>query len=915
MKGKKILAVLMATLMLSATAVCTTTVSAYEEDTVVSQDSTTYLYTVGDDTFSYEIVDNTVAIGYYMGTSENVVVPNEIKGMPVTKIYEFAFSKNDSLISVTIPKNVKQLVTEAFHRSYNIQEIIVDPQNSNYSSANGVLYNKDKTTLMYYPPAKVSSDFTVPSTVKEIRTSAFFCNKNLKNIIIPNSVTTLGWYAFEDCENLSSISLPDSITDMGVYTFSGCVNLTTAKLSKNAAVSAHSFAKCKQLKNVTIPEGVKTIYQYAFIECSSLNEIKLPSTLTQIGAYAFASTGMKSITIPKSVTSIQECALGYDNSTGNNVENFVIYGVKGSEAEKYAIENKLSFSASGSQTESVKLNKESITLGINESYTLTPTLSPSGTTTYKWKSNNTKVATINSNGKITAKAEGTANITVETANGSMASCNVTVKKAPTSVSLNKSTLTIGIGEQFDFNSSLPQGTASYNTVYSSSNPNIVNVKAGGGLATGNATGTATITVKTYNGKTATCQVTVKKAPTGITLDKSSVTLGIGDYITLNSKLPSGAASNVVTYTSSDTSIATINDSGAVTAKNTGTVTITAKTYNGKTAVCKITVKNAPASVTLNKNKITMGIGESFDFNSSIPSGTASYNRSFYSYDENIVGIHKTSGLATSKSVGETQIKVTTHNDKTAFADVIVKKAPTRITLNKTSAILGVGETVDLNSKLPSGEASSVFKYTSSNNSIATVDSAGVVTAKQTGTAIITSTTYNGKTATCRIAVKKAPTGLTLNKTSAVIGVGESVYISGKLRAGEASRLFKYSLSDRSIATVDGNGIVIAKSTGTVTLTATTYNGKSATCKITVKNAPTSISLNKTRATLNVGDTLDLNSKLPADEMSSVVTYTSSNNSIATVKGAGIVTANKAGTVTITATTYNGKTATCKITVK
>ncbi|MBQ1992688.1 MAG: Ig domain-containing protein, partial [Clostridia bacterium] len=454
--------------------------------------------------------------------------------------------------------------------------------------------------------------------------------------------------------------------------------------------------------------------------------------------------------------------------------------------------------------------------------------------TYKWKSDNTAVATVNSNGKITAKAEGTVNITVETANGSKANCKVTVKKAPKSVSLNKTAITLGIGEEFDFNSSLSDGSASYSTVYSSSNPSVVSVKAGGGLATGKKTGTATITVKTYNGKTASCKVTVKKAPTSISLNKSSVTLGIGDYIDLNSKMPSGEASRVVTYTSSDKSIAAVNGSGLVNAKKLGTVTITAKTYNGKTTTCKVTVKNAPSSVSLNKSKITIGIGETFDFNSSIPSGTASYSRSFYSYNSNIVSINKAGGLATGKSVGSATIRVTTHNDKNAYADVTVKKAPTSVSLNKTSATLGVGEKIDLNSKLPSGEASRVVTYTTADKSIATVDGSGVVTAKKTGTVIITAKTYNGKTATCKITVKKAPTGVSLNKTSVSLKVGEKVDLNSKMPSGQASRVVTYTSADTSIATVDGSGVVTAKKKGTAIITAKTYNGKTATCRVIVR---------------------------------------------------------------------------------
>ena len=841
MKGKKFLAVLMTALILSATTVCTTSVSVSaavldceKSNELIDEYGHAYLYKVGEDTFVYGIEDNKVMIGSYIGNSKNIVIPNEIEGMPVTEIYVYAFANNENFNSVTIPKNVKLLQVETFDRSYNIKEIIVDPENSNYSSVDGVLYNKDKTTLLYYPPAKAGSSFTIPSSVKEIGRTAFLRNKNLESVKIPNGVTTFGFNAFDGCEKLKSVALPDSITDMGVYAFANCNSLTTAKLSKNAQVGPYAFAHCKKLNSVTIPEGVQTIYNCAFWECVALNDIKLPDTLKEIKSFAFGGAGMKNITIPKSVTLIVDKAIGYvTNEEKKN--DFVIYGYEGTEAERYSINNGFSFSTVGSQSQVVKLNKESIKMGVGEGYTLKPTLSPEGaTTTYKWKSSNTSVATVNSNGKITAKAEGTANIIVETANGAKASCKITVKKAPTSVSLNKTAITLGIGEQFDFNSSLSDGSASYSIVYTSSNPDVVSVKASGGLATGKKTGTATITAKTYNGKTATCKVTVKKAPTSISLNKSSVTLGVGDYIDLNSKMPSGEASRVVTYTTGDKSIATVNGSGLVSAKKLGTITITAKTYNGKATTCKVTVKKAPTSISLNKSKITIGIGESFDFNSSLPSGEASYNTTYKTERNDIIDVKSAGGLVTGKAVGTATVIVKTYNDKYANADVTVKKAPTSVSLNKTSATLGIGEKIDLNSKLPSGEASRVVTYTTADKSIATVDGSGVVTAKKTGTVVITAKTYNGKTATCKITVKKAPTSVSLNYKSKTLAVGEKVDLNSKMPSGEASRVVTYISADTSIATVDSSGVVTAKKKGTVIITAKTYNGKTTTCKITVK---------------------------------------------------------------------------------
>lgn len=133
MKGKKFLAVLMSALIISTTTVCSTSVSAYKEDnTVVSEADTKLSYTVGGETFYYDVTDNKVTILVYEGNGKNVVIPNEIDGMPVTEIYVYAFAKGESFNSITIPKNVKYFPIEIFDRSYNIKEIIVDPENSNY---------------------------------------------------------------------------------------------------------------------------------------------------------------------------------------------------------------------------------------------------------------------------------------------------------------------------------------------------------------------------------------------------------------------------------------------------------------------------------------------------------------------------------------------------------------------------------------------------------------------------------------------------------------------------------------------------------------------------------------------------------------------------------------------------------------
>ena len=159
----------------------------------------------------------------------------------------------------------------------------------------------------------------------------------------------------------------------------------------------------------------------------------------------------------------------------------------------------------------IKLDISSITLGAGETYTLKRTTDISDYP-FVFTSSNSKVATVDSNGKITAKSSGTATIKCSAENGISASCNVTVKNAPTSVSLSVTSKELKVGQDFIISESTNNGSYSYRFTWSSSNTEVATVtKTTGSQAKiqPKKQGTANITIKTYNGKTATCKVTIK----------------------------------------------------------------------------------------------------------------------------------------------------------------------------------------------------------------------------------------------------------------------------------------------------------------------------------------------------------------------------------------------------------------------
>ena len=242
----------------------------------------------------------------------------------------------------------------------------------------------------------------------------------------------------------------------------------------------------------------------------------------------------------------------------------------------------------------IKLNKTDIVLGTTESYALSTTVTNGNLSQVTFSTGNKKIATVDENGKITAVGVGTSKITAKTYNGKTASCTVTVKKLADSITLNKTSITLGVGEKYDLNSSIPNNTAAYYRLYYSNNTSIAPVQKAGGLVTAKTAGTTTIRCKLSNGKEAICKVTVKSTPSSVTVSDKSATLKVGQSKTLKATLNNNAYSYRSTWTSSNTYVATVNSTGKISAKSQGTATITYKTYNGKTASCKLTVSGSAA---------------------------------------------------------------------------------------------------------------------------------------------------------------------------------------------------------------------------------------------------------------------------------------------------------------------------------
>lgn len=187
--------------------------------------------------FGYKEVAGQIAISAYWGHDKNVEFPSAIDGKSVTSINNSAFSNNNFVTSITIPDSVTSLGDRAFNGCGKLKSIWVSRENPVYSSDEGMLYNKEKTTLITCPVGKTGT-VALPDGVTSIDEGAF-ANSSLTSITIPEGVTSIDNSVFSYCTSLTSITIPDSVTSIGVVAFLYCDNLVI-HCSENSY--AHRYA-------------------------------------------------------------------------------------------------------------------------------------------------------------------------------------------------------------------------------------------------------------------------------------------------------------------------------------------------------------------------------------------------------------------------------------------------------------------------------------------------------------------------------------------------------------------------------------------------------------------------------------------------------------------------------------------------
>ena len=275
------------------------------------------------------------------GTATQVTIPNQIDGLPVTRIGEYAFYGCTSLESITIPNSVTRIDEYAFMDCTSLESI------------------------------------TIPDSVMSIGEYAFHGCTSLESIIIPDSVTSIGGGAFFGCTSLESITIPNSVTSIGERTFHECTSLESITIPNSVtSIGERIFEFCTNLESITISDSVTSLGLYTFWDCTNLKSITIPDSVTSIGERTFHEcTSLESITILN-----PDCKLYGDdeticNSTDVDDDGFAIYigeirGYSGSTAEEYAKKYNRTFVALDSPVSLGDVTGDGIITGSDATYVL-----------------------------------------------------------------------------------------------------------------------------------------------------------------------------------------------------------------------------------------------------------------------------------------------------------------------------------------------------------------------------------------------------------------------------------------------------------------------------------------------------------------------------------------------------------------
>ena len=747
------------------------------------------------------------------------------------KLSFFLYSPSGETIEGAIPGSFWFVRVKDSERN-NLPAHLEIPGRYNGPDDDGDEFNLPVYVAYDFMGSNISSVSFSPE-IKKIEDNCFGSCTKLKSVVIPNTVKWVGTFAFKGCTSLTSVVV--SPENSCHTSFSGCdIKKGAYPVGKRAFVADIEVAYPIDC----IPDSAGLIYNSAKTELYFapwlVERLDLPASVTNIGPKALAGcTKLKTLR----VRSITPPSVSEDAFEGANIS--LIEVPKGCK-ELYVNDKNWSMFASVIKEVNTVLilNQTEVRLKSSESVQLTASIENQSLIEGKivWTSSDEAIATVDSNGLIRARAVGKTMIRATYENLS-AECEVTVvPTAVTGIELSSTKEQLKVKQNIRLQASIYPETATDQTVvWSSSNEDVATVDKTGWVYA-QSLGNTIITASCGEVK-ATCEIDViETLPERVSIDRKCDKLEVNNTFQLRASVyPETTTDQTLIWSSSNNTVATVDESGLVTAHSVGTVIITAKCGNvsGQHTINVVSVP--PSSITLNLTSAELkGIDKVQLHATILPTEASGLPVTWTSSDENIVTVDET-GLVTSIKPGNAVVTASCESVKATCEIVVREVSVSSISLNYSNVILKKGEVIQLIAEVyPENANDKRVLWSSSDINVVTIESDGKLTAVGVGEAYL-AISCNGVIKFCDVTViDEDAVRIVLNETDISLGASQSFQLKAtSVPELTTSQTFMWSSSNESVATVDETGLVTAVSAGETSITAT-CGAASATCKVTVK---------------------------------------------------------------------------------
>ena len=613
--------------------------------------------------------------------------------------------------------------------------------------------------------------------------------------------------------SFSNQTLPDTILLPQIKTF--CMS------SFDYKEGMHIFFG-EQLKNLTNDDGVAWSYPFhSTIKNVSFHMKKIP----RVGGFYGCDSSVK-VYVPKG-TKQEWINAGY---------------------------TKVTIIEEAQPLEKIEISLHEVSLEVNDTISLIASPIPANADDVSviWNSDKPEVCTVNEDGLIKAIKPGVSNIIAMSSDGLIRdTCKVTVKAHAESISLSTNSVVLtNIGDSHKIEVTiLPENAVDKSVTWKSSNEQVCSVSQEGIIVATGAGSTIVTATTVDGGHTANCVVKVLQHVTGLSMEKKSISLKVGENESLKAEVkPDNADDKAVKWSSSNELVATVDTTGNVKALKAGEAWIKVISVDNTEAKdsCKVTVTQPVTGVLLSKENYTFDkAGESLQLTATVqPEDASNKEVRWSSSNENVCIVQN--GLVTAVAAGTATVTVTTVDGNfTASCVIKVVQHVTKVEMNKATLTLKVGEEEKLTASVsPDNAENKALTWMSSNEQIATVDTNGNVKAVKAGEAWIKAVSVDNADAkdSCKVTVTQPVTDITLSQdTIQMTTIGENRQLEATVLPEDASNKdVKWKSSNESICIV-ANGKVIATGFGTAVVMVTTVDGGfMASCTVTVENKNTAI---------------------------------------------------------------------------